>query len=68
MSRDALVVGISQYAHLQNLRSPAVDAEAIAEILTRQGDFRVLRLSEVIDAEGDLTIGVNSHRYLRRLL
>ncbi len=31
MSRDALVVGINTYNHLQNLKSPARDAEAVAQ-------------------------------------
>ena len=30
MSRDALIVGINTYDHLQSLKSPAEDAEAIA--------------------------------------
>lgn len=60
MSRDALVVGIGQYAYLQNLRSPAPDAEAIAEVLTHQGSFRVQRLPEVVDADGGLRVGAKT--------
>ena len=45
MSRDALVVGINIYqnAGLKNLTSPAADAEAIAQMLEKHGDFDVVR-------------------------
>ncbi len=51
MSRDALVVGINKYQddRLRNLNAPAVDAEAIANILEKHGDFNVWRLPEAID-------------------
>ncbi len=51
MSRDALVVGINQYQddRLRNLDTPAADAEAIAQILEKYGDFNVCRLPEAID-------------------
>jgi hypothetical protein len=48
MSRDALVVGINTYTHLRNLRTPATDAEAIAQRLEQDGEFRVRRLPEAI--------------------
>lgn len=51
MSRDALIVGINLYQHpqLQNLNAPAADAEAIAQRLQQDGDFRKLvRLPEAI--------------------
>ncbi len=53
MSRDALVVGINSYqdANLPNLTAPASDAEAIAKILERHGDFKVWRLPEAIDPD-----------------
>jgi len=52
MRRDALVVGINQYPCLQetptskakNLTTPAGDAEAIAQLLEKYGDFQVRRL------------------------
>jgi len=44
MSRDALVVGINLYTDLNELKKPANDAEAIAQLLETQGDFRVKRL------------------------
>jgi KaiC/GvpD/RAD55 family RecA-like ATPase len=47
MSRDALVVGINQYKHLGNLNAPAVDAQAIATILSQYGDFHVKWLPDV---------------------
>ncbi|MDJ0592708.1 MAG: caspase family protein [Pleurocapsa sp. MO_226.B13] len=51
MSRDALVVGINRYQWqgLPNLRSPARDAEAIAQILEKSGDFQVQRLPEFLN-------------------
>ena len=48
MSRDALIVGLNTYQHLHSLKAPAQDAEAIAQQLERDGDFRVTRLPEVI--------------------
>jgi hypothetical protein len=48
MSRDALVVGINIYKHLSPLKSPATDAEAIAQRLEQDGEFRVVRLPEAI--------------------
>ena len=50
MTRVALVVGINTYNHpaLKNIEQPATDAEAIAQILDKQGDFRVKRLPEAI--------------------
>ncbi|MDJ0577609.1 MAG: pentapeptide repeat-containing protein [Xenococcaceae cyanobacterium MO_234.B1] len=51
MSRDALVVGINNYqdGKLDNLKAPALDAEAIAQILEKYGEFNVWRLPEAID-------------------
>ncbi len=53
MSRDALVVGINCYQdqRLPNLTAPAEDAEAIAKILEKYGDFKVWRLPEAINQE-----------------
>ena len=53
MSRDALVVGINQYQddRLRNLNAPALDGEAIANILEKYGDFNVWRLPEAINKE-----------------
>jgi uncharacterized caspase-like protein len=52
MKWDALVVGINQYPFLQDtpksqpkhLKTPAGDAEAIAQLLETYGEFRVQRL------------------------
>ncbi|MUG93166.1 tetratricopeptide repeat protein [Scytonema sp. UIC 10036] len=52
MTRDALVVGINQYPLLKDtstskakhLKTPATDAEAIAQLLEIDGNFRVQRL------------------------
>ncbi len=49
MSRDALVIGINTYRHLQALNAPAEDAEAIAQRLEQDGSFRVKRLPEFLD-------------------
>ena len=53
MSRDALVVGINNYQDdkLRNLNAPAIDAEAIANILEKHGDFNIWRLPEAIDSD-----------------
>ena len=48
MSRNALVVGINSYRHLNPLSAPAEDAEAIAKRLEEYGDFRVQRFPEII--------------------
>lgn len=50
MSRDALVVGISTYQYLPSLGAPAHDAEAIAQRLHADGDFRITRLPEIVQA------------------
>jgi len=48
MSRDALIVGINAYSHVNSLTAPARDAEAIAQLLNEHGGFRVRRLPEVV--------------------
>lgn len=50
MSRDALVVGISTYQWLPGLSAPSHDAEAIAQRLQAEGDFRVARMPEIVQA------------------
>ncbi|XHX80060.1 MAG: caspase family protein [Stenomitos frigidus ULC029] len=50
MSRDALVVGISTYQCLPSLNAPSHDAEAIAQRLQTDGDFRVVRMPEIVQA------------------
>jgi uncharacterized caspase-like protein len=53
MSRDALIVGINTYQHLNPLTAPALDAEAIAQRLEQDGDFKKLvRLPETIQTDG----------------
>ncbi|MEM7064612.1 MAG: pentapeptide repeat-containing protein [Cyanobacteria bacterium P01_B01_bin.77] len=50
MSRDALIVGINSYQYFNPpLKAPAKDAEAIAQRLEQDGEFRVWRLPEQID-------------------
>ncbi|AFY34082.1 pentapeptide repeat-containing protein [Calothrix sp. PCC 7507] len=53
MSRDALVVGINTYDRLRSLNAPAADAESIAQILDKYGDFQVTRLPAVKDKENE---------------
>ena len=51
MSRDALIIGINRYSHrkLGTLASPAVDAEAIAQVLQQYGRFTTIRrIPEII--------------------
>jgi uncharacterized protein YjbI with pentapeptide repeats/energy-coupling factor transporter ATP-binding protein EcfA2 len=49
MSRDALVVGVNSYSKLNPLQAPAEDAEAIAQLLTKAGEFQVRRLPEIVE-------------------
>ncbi|MBK4730817.1 caspase family protein [Oxynema sp. CENA135] len=62
MTRDALVVGINNYLELTDLPKPARDAEAVAQLLEKYGDFRVRRLPEAsingklcVDRDGELS-------------
>ncbi|WAL58937.1 nSTAND1 domain-containing NTPase [Thermocoleostomius sinensis] len=64
--RDALVVGINTYQSLPNLKAPARDAEAIAQMLQSQGEFRVHRVPEVIQA-GKTAVGQKTQVTLREL-
>lgn len=62
MSRDALVVGISQYAHLQNLRSPH-------QYLLQQRVERAKRLLKHTDrliVDVALDCGFSSHSHLTK--
>ncbi|NEP17464.1 MAG: hypothetical protein F6J97_11250 [Leptolyngbya sp. SIO4C1] len=56
MSRDALIVGINSYQNLPDLGAAATDAEAMAQVLQTQGEFRVQRLPEVVEGQ-HLSIG-----------
>lgn len=44
MLRQALVIGINDYPYLSHLKTPARDAEQIAQLLEHHGGFRVTRL------------------------
>lgn len=57
MSRNALIVGINPYQHLTNLELPAKDAEAVAQVLEKYGDFRITRLPETINDDEKLQVG-----------
>jgi WD40 repeat protein len=53
--REALVVGINLYPltqQLQDLEKPASDAEEIAQLLEKYGNFKVQRLPELYSPEG----------------
>ncbi|WP_225901159.1 caspase family protein [[Leptolyngbya] sp. PCC 7376] len=70
MSRDALVVGVNVYQNesLKNLTSPAADAEAIAQMLEKHGDFDVVRrLPEAIDDENKPVVGQSLEVRLKEL-
>ncbi len=56
MSRDALVVGLNHYQCLPGLQAPAHDAEAIAQRLGHDGEFRVQRGPEMI-VDGQPCVG-----------
>ncbi|MEO0491484.1 MAG: caspase family protein, partial [Cyanobacteria bacterium J06659_2] len=56
MGRDALVVGVNTYQHIPHLKTPGNDAEAIAQRLEKDGEFRVWRLPEVV-IDGKPTVG-----------
>jgi uncharacterized caspase-like protein len=43
MLRQALVVGINSYSWLQNLKTPAGDAEQIANLLRQHGGFQIVK-------------------------
>ena len=53
MVRDGLVVGINSYKYegLRNLQTPAQDAEAVAQVLEKYGEFEIWRLPEAVDRE-----------------
>ncbi|NET67353.1 MAG: peptidase C14 [Moorea sp. SIO1G6] len=55
MSRNALVIGISTYSYerLNNLTAPGQDAEAVAQLLEKYGDFKVTRLPAVKDKQNN---------------
>ena len=44
INREALVIGVNQYSFLEHLKTPARDAEAVAQLLETYGGFRVRRL------------------------
>jgi WD40 repeat protein len=66
--REALVVGINRYPLMkdenrkpQHLEKPATDAEAVAQLLEKYGNFRVQRLPELYSPEGTRGIDRNPH-------
>ncbi|MEP0885146.1 caspase family protein [Trichocoleus sp. ST-U3] len=74
MTRDALVVGINQYPFLKDsptskakhLKTPAADAEAIAQLLEDCGEFRVRRLP-VSNMDGKLQVDPNKQLTVQEL-
>ena len=65
-SRNALIVGINQYPHFNPLRLPATDAEAVAQLLEQQGDFRITRFPEAV-IDGQVVIGQKTEVTLTQL-
>ncbi len=63
MLRQALVVGINDYAELQPLKTPAGDAERIANLLREYGGFQIVRRLPVKEKEGLLSINENPSPY-----
>ena len=62
-SRDALIVGINRYesGSIQNLKSPAEDAQAIVDLLRKYSDFNVKPFPMVKDKEHDsVKVGLTS--------
>ncbi|UJB72983.1 pentapeptide repeat-containing protein (plasmid) [Acaryochloris sp. 'Moss Beach'] len=72
MSRNALIVGINQYQSqsLQDLKAPALDAEAIAQRLEEDGDFDTLyRLPErITEGEAKKPLVSDTHPVTREQL
>lgn len=74
MTRDALVVGINQYPFLKDrltsktkhLKTPASDAEAIAQLLEKYGEFQVRRLP-AINLDGKLQVNPKQSVTLKEL-
>ncbi|MBW4473514.1 MAG: caspase family protein [Stenomitos rutilans HA7619-LM2] len=70
MKRYALVIGIGKYANLNELSKPASDAQAVAEVLKKHGDFQEVTLLNGIKAklgwvEYD-TLGVKLTKFLKQ--
>jgi CRISPR/Cas system-associated protein Csm6/Txe/YoeB family toxin of Txe-Axe toxin-antitoxin module len=63
MLRQALVVGINDYPGLQNLKTPASDAERIASLLKKYGGFQIVKRLPVKEKEGLLSINENPSPY-----
>lgn len=64
MKRDALVIGINQYPFLKDTRTrkvkhlttPANDAEAIAQLLEKYGEFREVRRLPAVNKDDELQV------------
>ncbi|AUB44292.1 putative protein YjbI, containings pentapeptide repeats (plasmid) [Nostoc flagelliforme CCNUN1] len=54
-----MVVGINNYPWLQNLTTPANDAEQIACLLHQHGGFQVVKRLPVTEKEGILVVEKN---------
>ncbi|MEO1402358.1 MAG: NB-ARC domain-containing protein [Cyanobacteria bacterium J06635_1] len=61
MSRDALIVGINNYQHLNSLTAPAHDAEAVAQRLSQGENFRIWRLPEKVTDGNQLAMSTTQH-------
>jgi len=56
MKRQALVIGINEYLNLNDLKSAANDADAIATILEEQRNFNVKRIPSYKDANNRIRV------------
>lgn len=62
----ALVVGINQYINLLPLQGPSEDAEEIAQMLNKYGEFKVERMPNIIQ-DGQLRVDPNAPLSITRL-
>ncbi len=66
MSKDALVIGINTYNHLNPLKSPSEDAEAVAQVMEKYGEFNVRRFPAV-KKDNTVQVGKNTKVTLEQL-
>ena len=67
MIRYALVVGINLYPCLNNLTTPAADAEAIAQLLEADGNFQQVQRLPRREINGEIQVDPNGRVSLKEL-
>ncbi len=65
-TNHALIIGINNYKHMENLKSPVKDAEQIEKILTKKYNFRKSNISLLTDNTKDKPTLVNILTSLER--